>query len=72
MTTSSQPTADYTRESKYVVPEAKYGTYAWYMGIFMGMSGKGPKEIRFRCIMCKETIEVSRDPKVLGRYHNKI
>lgn len=46
--------------------DLRYNAGGW-LALFNGMSGT-PREITFRCAVCGETFETTRDPVVLKQY----
>ena len=56
----------YDRTHHNVVPKPTYGFWAWFL-LIMGATGK-PKKIVYRCLSCKQTVETTRDPRVLRKF----
>lgn len=46
--------------------DLKYGPGGW-LALFNGMSGT-PREVTFRCAVCHETFETTREPAVLKQF----
>jgi hypothetical protein len=54
-------------EHPKVVYKTEYTKWGWFILTILGLSAK-PKEIKFTCSDCGETIDTTSDPKTLSKY----
>ncbi len=58
----------FTRNDFWVSARAKYSTWGFIMGVFMGISGTLPKRIQFQCRKCGQIIEERTDRKSIEAF----
>ena len=50
-----------------VTHSCEYSTWGWFLFTVLGLSAK-PKNVKFICSDCEETISVSKDSQILKKY----
>ncbi len=56
----------YTKSHDHVVEEPEYTLWGWIQLSMLGITPK-PDHVVYRCQMCRQSLGVTRDPKVLAR-----
>lgn len=49
-----------------IVARPSYGVWGWFL-LLMGATGT-PKKITYRCLVCKQVVHTTRDPRVLRSF----
>jgi hypothetical protein len=55
----------HTKNHPMIIPEREYSLWGWVQLSILGLTPR-PTAVVFRCGLCRESLGVTRDPKVLS------